>query len=149
MSLLQKMAFWRGLKSPKIAIKAKKIHFCIFFLKKYGDFLSAKNALWGRMKTPKIAPESKNANFFKVWDNDTMIQPGEKKGQTDVSSTLKRFYDNYSVFWENHKFWISITSLTTFLGFLYRNPVEELKKSKNLDFLRNRCSGRKTFLGPT
>ena len=37
---------------------------------------------------------------------------------------------------------------TTFLGFLYRKAILELKKSKNQDFLKNRCCGRKTFLGP-
>ena len=86
--------------------------------------------------------------FFKVWDNDTPIQPGEKEGQTDVSSALKRFYDHYSGFWENLIFRFSITALTTLLGFLYRNALLELKKSKIQDFLKNRCSGRKTFLGP-
>ena len=31
---------------------------------------------------------------------------------------------------------------------MYRNALLELKKSKIQDFLRKRCSGRKTFLGP-
>ena len=83
-----------------------------------------------------------------MWDNDTTIQPGEKEGQTDVSSALKRFYDHYRGFWENLKFWFSTTALTTLLGFLYRKALLELKKSKIQDFLKNRCSGRKTFLGP-
>ena len=83
-----------------------------------------------------------------MWDNDTTIQPGEKEGQTDVSSAVKRFYDHYRGFWENLRFWFSATTLTTFLGFLYRNAVVELKKSKICDFLKNRGSGRKTFLGP-
>ena len=41
-----------------------------------------------------------------MWDNDTTIQPGEKEGQTDVSSALKRFYDHYRGFWENLRFLI-------------------------------------------
>ena len=39
-----------------------------------------------------------------MWDNDTPIQPGEKEGQTDVSSALKRFYDHMRRFWENLNF---------------------------------------------
>ena len=35
-------------------------------------------------------------DFFKVQDNDTTIRLGEKEGQTDVSSALKRFYDHRS-----------------------------------------------------
>ena len=83
-----------------------------------------------------------------MWDNDTPIQPGEKEGQTDVSSALKRFYDHYRGSWKNLAFWIFVLPLTTFLGFLYRNAFSELKKSKIWDFLKNGCSGRKTFLGP-
>ena len=45
---------------------------------------------------PKIASESKESDFFKVQDNDTTIRLGEKEGQTDVSSALKRFYDHLS-----------------------------------------------------
>ena len=48
---------------------------------------------------------TRKCDFFKVWDNDTPIQPGEKEGQTDVSSALKRFYDHYRGYWENSKFW--------------------------------------------
>ena len=77
-----------------------------------------------------------------------MIQPGEKEGQTDVSSALKRFYDHYSGLWENRKFWFSTTALTTFLGFLYRKAPLKLKICQNQDFLKNGVSGRKTFLGP-
>ena len=46
----------------------------------------------------------KKCNFFKVWDNDTTIQPGEKEGQIDVTSAQKRFYDHHRGFWENPKF---------------------------------------------
>ena len=52
--------------------------------------------------------EAKKSDFFKVKDNDTTIQPGEKEGQTDVSSALKMFYDHYRGYWENIKiliFW--------------------------------------------
>ena len=77
-----------------------------------------------------------------------MIQLGEKEDQTDVTSSSKKFYDHYSGLWENRKFWLSTTALTTFLGFLYRNAIIELKKSKIRNFFTNRCSGRKTFLGP-
>ena len=83
-----------------------------------------------------------------MWDNDTTIQPGEKEGQTDVSSALKRFYDHYRGFWENLKFGFSTTALTTLLGFLYIKALLELKISQNQDFLKNRCSCRKTFFGP-
>ena len=93
-------------------------------------------------------PARQKMRFFKVKDNDTTIQPGEKEGQTDVSSALKMFYDHYRGFWEKLIFRFSITTLTTFLSFLYRNAIIGLKKSKIQDFLKNRCSGRKTFLGP-
>ena len=66
-----------------------------------------------------------------MWDNDTTIQPGEKEGQTDISSALKTFYDHYRGFWENLIFAFFATSLTNLLGFLYRNCQAELKKSKN------------------
>ena len=36
--------------------------------------------------------------FFKVQDIDTIIEPGEKEHQTDVSSALKRFGDHPSRF---------------------------------------------------
>ena len=77
-----------------------------------------------------------------------MIQSREKEGQTDVSSALKRFNDHYSGLWENRKFRFSTTTITTFLGFLYRTGHGELKNSKKWDFLNNRGGGRKTFLGP-
>ena len=57
-------------------------------------------------KSQKSLQSQKKRDFFKVWDNDTTIQPGEKEGQTDVSSALKRFYDHYRGFWENLKIWI-------------------------------------------
>ena len=63
-----------------------------------------------------------------MWDNDTTIQTGEKEGQTDVSSAIKRFYDHYRGFWENLIFRFSITALTTLLGFLYRTGHADLKK---------------------
>ena len=66
-----------------------------------------------------------------MWDIDTTIQPGEKEGQTDVSSALKKFYDHYREFWENLNFGFFTTSLTILLGFLYRTGNTELKKSKN------------------
>ena len=100
--------------------------------------------LFGKAENSQNSSKVKKCDFFKVWENDTTIQPREKEGQTDVSSTLKRFYDHYSGFWENLIFRFSITALTTLLGFLYRNA----KKSKIQDFLKNRCSVRKTFLGP-
>ena len=66
-----------------------------------------------------------------MWDDDTTIQPGEKEGQIDVSSALKKFYDHYSRFWENLNFGFLTTSITILLGFLYRTDNTELKKSKN------------------
>ena len=69
----------------------------------------AKNTLLGRAENIKNGLRSKKCDFFKVKDNDTTIQPGEKEGQTDVSSALKRFYDHYRGFWENHKFRFSTT----------------------------------------
>ena len=65
-----------------------------------------------------------------MWDNDSLIQPGEKEGQTDVSSALKKFYDHLGRFWENPIFRFYITTLTTLLGFLYRNGQAERKKLK-------------------
>ena len=62
--------------------------------------LLQKMALWEGWKSQKLLQNQKN-DFFKVWDNDTTIQPGEKEGQTDVSSALKMFYGHYSGFWEN------------------------------------------------
>ena len=86
---------------------------------------------FGRAENTQNSSKIKKCDFFKVWDNDTPIQPGEKEGQTDVSSALKRFYDHYRGFWENLKFWFSTTALTTLLRFLYRKALLELKISKN------------------
>ena len=66
--------------------------------------LLQKMAFWEGWKYPKKL-KSQKMRFFKVWDNDTTIQPGEKEGQTDVSSALKKFYDHYRCFWENLIFW--------------------------------------------
>ena len=77
----------------------KNFPFFIFFSKSreiFNNVLTAKNASRGGLKTPKIAPESKKCDFFKVYDIDTTIKPGEKKGQTDVSSAQKRFCDHLS-----------------------------------------------------
>ena len=109
--------------------------------------LAHKMAFWEGWKSQKSLPSQK-MRFFKVWDNDTPIQPGEKEGQTDVSSALKIFYDYYRRFLENHKFGFLSIVLTTFLGFLYRNAIIGIKNSKILNFLKIRGSGRKTFLGP-
>ena len=91
--------------------------------------LLQKMALWEGWKSQKLL-QSQKMRFFKVWDNDTTIQPGEKEGQTDVSSALKMFYDHYRGYWETFIFRFSITTLTTLLGFLYRNGQAELKKLK-------------------
>ena len=104
---------------------------------------------FGRAENPQNRHRFKKCDFFKVWDNDTPIQPGEKEGQTDVSSALKRFYDHLSRFWENLIFRFFVTTLTILLGFLYRNGQTEVKKSKKWDFLKYCSGGRKTFLGPS
>ena len=83
-----------------------------------------------------------------MWDNDTTIQPGEKEGQTDVSSALKRFYDHLSPSWKNLNFSIFDFTLTTFWDFPYRIGKGEVKKSKNWDFFRKDLDDHKTFLGP-
>ena len=83
-----------------------------------------------------------------MWDNDTPIQPGEKEGQTDVSSALKRFYDHLSPSWKHHIFSIFDFTLTTLWGFPYRIGKGEVKKSKNWDFSMKGSDDRKTFLGP-
>ena len=83
-----------------------------------------------------------------MWDNDTTIQPVEKEDQTDISSAVKKFYDHYRGFWETLIFRFSITTLTTFLSILYRNAIIGIKNSKIWNFLKNRGSGRKKFLGP-
>ena len=54
-------------------------------------------------KHPKSL-QSQKCDFFKVCDINTTIQSGEKEGQTDVSSALKKFYDHYRGYWENLKF---------------------------------------------
>ena len=41
-------------------------------------------AFW-EAENPKNLSRIKKSDFFKVWDNDTMIQPVEKEGQTDVN----------------------------------------------------------------
>ena len=67
--------------------------------------LLQKMAFWEGWKHPKKL-KSQKCDFFKVWDNDTTIQPGEKEGQTDVSSDVKTFYDHYRGFWEKSNFLI-------------------------------------------
>ena len=49
----------------------------------------------GRAENTKNDHRGKKCDFFKVKDNDTTIQPGEKEGQTDLSSALKRFGDHH------------------------------------------------------
>ena len=43
--------------------------------------------------------------FFKVQDIDTIIEPGEKEHQTNVSSALKRFGDHPCRFSDIMEFW--------------------------------------------
>ena len=83
-----------------------------------------------------------------MWDNDTPIQVGEKEGQTDISSALKRFYDHYSGYWENLKFGIFWLLPYRFTGLVYINCFVEVKKFKIWHCLNNRGSSPKTFLGP-
>ena len=92
-------------------------------------------------------PSSQKCDFFKVKDNDTTIQPGEKEGQTDLSSALKRFGDHHSGSWENFNFLIFWPPPYRFTGLLYRTGFVEAKKSKVWNFLKNRCGSRQTFLG--
>ena len=90
----------------------------------------------------------KKCDFFKVQDNDTTIRLGEKEGQTDVSSALKRFYDHLSLSWKNFNISVFDFTLTTLWGFPYRIGKGEVKKSKNGDFSMKCSDDRKTFLGP-
>ena len=43
-------------------------------------------------------PGGQKMRFFKLQDIDTIIEPGEKEHQTDVSSALKRVGDHPSRF---------------------------------------------------
>ena len=68
-----------------------------------------------------------------MWDNDTMIQPGEKEDQTDVSSALKKFYGHYSSFSKNPNFWF----FELYKDFLYKKPrkvVRGVVENQNLEF---------------
>ena len=47
-----------------------------------------------RAKITQNHPGGQKMRFFKVRDIDTIIEPGEKEHQTDVSSALKRFGDH-------------------------------------------------------
>ena len=55
--------------------------------------LMQKNSIF-RAKITQNHPGGQKMRFFKVRDIDTIIEPGEKEHQTDVSSALKRFGDH-------------------------------------------------------
>ena len=102
----------------------------------------------GRAENIKNGNRGKKCDFFKVKDNDTTIQPGEKEGQTDLSSALPRFGDHHSGSWEVFKILIFWPPPYRFTGLLYRTGFVEAKNSKNWKLFKNRCGGRQTFLGP-
>ena len=86
--------------------------------------------------------------FFKVRDIDTIIEPGEKEHQTDVSSALKRFGDHPSRFWGITKFWTPALRFGPLLDFPYQNGSVGIKITKVDDYLKIDWGGHQTFLGP-
>ena len=115
----------------------KIFHFLIFF-QKVGGF--SKMSLLQKMPSGEgwkhqKWPSSQKIRFLKVCDIDTTIQPGEKEGQTDVSSTLKMFYDHYSGFWDNLDF---LCSRRTFLYKKPRKVVRVVIKNRKMRFFQKR-----------
>ena len=59
---------------------------------------SCKKFYFQGAKITQNHPGGQKMRFFKVQDIDTIIEPGEKERQTDVSSALKMFADPPSRF---------------------------------------------------
>ena len=99
---------------------------------------------------PKMGCRTKNVDFFKVRDMLTTIQPRKKEPLTNVSSPLKTFYDhlrgcrdnlNFLDFWD---FWYAYIGTCVYFCLLH---TKNFKNPKNSNYLCDRVSGRKTFLG--
>ena len=75
--------------------------------------------------------------FFKVQDIDTIIEPGEKEHQTDVSSALKRFGDHPCRFWDIMKFWTAAPWFGPLLDFPYKVVVWGSKSRKLMTFSKS------------
>ena len=60
--------------------------------------LTAKKCHFQGAEITQNHPGGQKMRFFKLQDIDTIIEPGEKEHQTDVSSALKRFGDHSSRF---------------------------------------------------
>ena len=86
-------------------------------------------------------------DFFKVRDIDTPIQPRKKKHQTNVSSSLKTFWDHLRRLWDNHKILDFCPPKTRFCRNSCRNVQREGKNPKFSDYLKDPASYPKTFLG--
>ena len=86
--------------------------------------------------------------FFKVQDIDTIIEPGEKEHQTDVSSALKRFGNHPCSFLDIAKFWFATPYFGPILDFPYQNALQGVKITKICDYLKIGMGGHQTFLGP-
>ena len=66
-------------------------------MKIYAGFTHGRSSKKFHFQGAKITqnhPGGQKMRFFKLQDIDTIIEPGEKEHQTDVSSALKRFGDH-------------------------------------------------------
>ena len=86
--------------------------------------------------------------FFKLQDIDTIIEPGEKEHQTDVSSALKRFGDHPRRFWDIVKFWTAWPYFGPLLDFPYQSGCVGVKITNVGAYLKIGMGGHQTFLGP-
>ena len=89
----------------------------------------AKNLIF-RAEITQNHPGGQKMRFFKVRDIDTIIEPGEKEHQTDVSSALKRFGDHPCRFWDIMKFWTAVPWFGPLLDFPYKVVVWGSKSRK-------------------
>ena len=110
---------------------------------------------FGRYLTKKCAKiyvlGNQKSGFFKVWDTLTMIQLRKKKHLTNVLSPLKTLYDHLQGRWENMIFLIffeiSFFNVFAFFTALMCPKSEFFEKSIFCNFLSDRASGHKMFLG--
>ena len=117
--------------------------------------LLMQKTILGRTRSVKYAKihdfRNQKSGFFKVWDTLTMIQLRKKKHLTNLLSALKTFYDHLQGRWENMIFLIffEISFFNVFALFtaLMCPKSKFFEKSIFCNFLSNRASGHKRFLG--
>ena len=136
----------------------KKFSCSHHFLKFFGPWCKGRPCKKRKMALPrplwtglKIGCRTKNVDFFKVRDMLTIIWPRKKEHLTNVSSPLKPFYDHLRgcrdnlIFLDFWNFWYACIGKSTHKCLCMH--TKNFKNPKNSNYLCDRVSGHKTFLG--